>query len=114
MVTKDLLQAELDKIPNEHLEEFYALMQQFVEDKVSALTPGTEMQSNLDERQDNENIGQSTKAPISAHHRFRESGFIGCVKAEADISTTYKAIVKAAIQERFEQSQISDNNQARQ
>ncbi|MEM9217649.1 MAG: hypothetical protein AAGD25_25325 [Cyanobacteria bacterium P01_F01_bin.150] len=35
MVTKELLQAELDKIPNEYLEEFYILLQQFVQTKTA-------------------------------------------------------------------------------
>jgi hypothetical protein len=36
---------------------------------------------------------------------FRESGFIGCIQADANLSTNYKSVVRAAMQERFNRSQ---------
>lgn len=36
---------------------------------------------------------------------FREVGFIGCINADSDLSTNYKAVVRSAIQERFHRSQ---------
>jgi hypothetical protein len=36
---------------------------------------------------------------------FTESGFIGCLQADADLSSNYKSVVRSAIQERFSRSQ---------
>ena len=36
---------------------------------------------------------------------FSESGFIGCIQAELNLSTSYKSVVSSAIQERFKRSQ---------
>lgn len=36
---------------------------------------------------------------------FRESGFIGCIQANENLSTQYKSIVRDAIQTRFNRSQ---------
>jgi uncharacterized protein YwgA len=36
---------------------------------------------------------------------FRESGFIGCIQADPNLSTNYKSVVKSTIQERFNRSQ---------
>jgi hypothetical protein len=36
---------------------------------------------------------------------FSESGFIGCIHADENLSTNYKSIVRSAIQERFNRSQ---------
>jgi hypothetical protein len=36
---------------------------------------------------------------------FSESGFIGCIQAEPDLSTNYKSIVSSVIEERFNRSQ---------
>jgi hypothetical protein len=36
---------------------------------------------------------------------FQESGFIGCIQADPNLSTNYKSVVSSAIQERFNQSQ---------
>ena len=36
---------------------------------------------------------------------FRDSGFIGCAQGDENLSTNYKSVVNAAIQERFNQSQ---------
>jgi len=36
---------------------------------------------------------------------FSASGFIGCIQADADLSTNYKSVVRSAIQQRFNHSQ---------
>jgi uncharacterized protein YecT (DUF1311 family) len=36
---------------------------------------------------------------------FRESGFIGCIQADANLSANYKSIVRSAMQERLNRSQ---------
>ncbi len=36
---------------------------------------------------------------------FSESGFIGCIQADENLSTNYKSIVRSAIQKRFNRSQ---------
>jgi hypothetical protein len=36
---------------------------------------------------------------------FRDSGFIGCAQGDENLSTNYKSVVSAAIQEKFNQSQ---------
>jgi len=36
---------------------------------------------------------------------FRDSGFIGCIRADVDLSTNYKSAVTSAIQQRFNRSQ---------
>jgi hypothetical protein len=36
---------------------------------------------------------QTPASEISPYQNFRESGFIGCVSVEADLSTTYKQVL---------------------
>lgn len=36
---------------------------------------------------------------------FSESGFIGCIQADENLSTNYKSTIKSAIQQRFNRSQ---------
>ncbi len=36
---------------------------------------------------------------------FTESGFIGCIQADANLSTHYKSVVSSAVQKRFQRSQ---------
>jgi hypothetical protein len=48
---------------------------------------------------------QLEPAPKTALDIFQESGFIGCIQADPNLSTNYKSVVNAAIQARFDQSQ---------
>jgi hypothetical protein len=43
--------------------------------------------------------------PKTALEIFQESGFIGCIQTDPNLSTNYKSIVSSAIQERFNRSQ---------
>jgi hypothetical protein len=43
--------------------------------------------------------------PKTALEIFTESGFIGCIQTDPNLSTNYKSIVSSAIQERFNRSQ---------
>jgi hypothetical protein len=43
--------------------------------------------------------------PKTALEIFTESGFIGCIQADPNLSTNYKSVVSSAIQERFNRSQ---------
>lgn len=48
----------------------------------------------------------------TASEIFRESGFIGCVQADPNLSTHYKSIVSSTIQERFNQSHSVSEGQS--
>jgi hypothetical protein len=48
---------------------------------------------------------QLEPATKTALEIFQESGFIGCIQTDPNLSTNYKSIVSSAIQERFNRSQ---------
>ncbi len=48
---------------------------------------------------------QLEPATITALEIFQESGFIGCIQTDMNLSTNYKSVVSSAIQERFNRSQ---------
>lgn len=71
----------------------------------------------MQQKTDQQDIKAVIEAAIDAYYNqlevprktaleiFRESGFIGCIQADANLSTNYKSVVRSAIQERFNRSQ---------
>lgn len=50
----------------------------------------------------------------TASEIFRESGFIGCIQADASLSIHYKSFVSSVIQERFRRSQSASEEQSQE
>lgn len=71
----------------------------------------------VQQRTDQKDVKAVIEAAIDAYYNqlepsrktaleiFRESGFIGCIQADAGLSTNYKSAVRSAIEQRFNRSQ---------